>query len=579
MNKEKLKGYWEKVKTALGKVSKKIWILIAAILVVVVAAVIIFFATRPYSPLISGATDEETATVLTWLQEQGVSDYRMQGSGTIMVPEGQASSLKARLLQEKYSANNSGYNGYFEMVGALSTSADRSQAKLTTLQNVMNATIGKFDGVRVADVTINPGEDNGYVLDTNKVVNASASVLLTMENGKLLSAEQANAIRNYISHSVAGLKVSDVSIVDTKGNIYDSIGASSGESAADASALKIEVERYWQNKIRNEVEQLLEGTFGEENVHVAVNTTVELGEKTINKYEVELPEFAQGGDTNGEGIVGSKFWSWQVRTDDEILAGGVVGTPSNSNLPNYVENGESVEGLLGRLAAEGSIEFDNNKTQTTMVITAATLTDVTVGVTINSTTATVQGPLDTDTLVRLVGSSCGIKAPLELPDNVTQDDYLSRYITVLVTPFYVAPAPEPAPGFLEMLEQFGIPSWVFIAAIVGLVLFAAVLVVVIMLVRKGKRKKEEEQRALEEMMAAAMTQQPGDVELGPDGQPVEPQPVLDENGNPVSGADVMDLHTERSMELRQSIRDFVDENMEVAALLIKSWLKEDGNNG
>ena len=80
-------------------------------------------------------------------------------------------------------------------------------------------------------------------------------------------------------------------------------------------------------------------------------------------------------------------------------------------------------------------------------------------------------------------------------------------------------------------------------------------------------------------MAAAMTQQPGNVELGPDGQPVEPQPVLDENGNPVSGADVMDLHTERSMELRQSIRDFVDENMEVAALLIKSWLKEDGNNG
>ena len=69
MNKEKLKGYWEKVKTALGKVSKKIWILIAAILVVVVAAVIIFFATRPYSPLISGATDEETATVLTWLQD------------------------------------------------------------------------------------------------------------------------------------------------------------------------------------------------------------------------------------------------------------------------------------------------------------------------------------------------------------------------------------------------------------------------------------------------------------------------------------------------------------------------------
>ena len=80
-----------------------------------------------------------------------------------------------------------------------------------------------------------------------------------------------------------------------------------------------------------------------------------------------------------------------------------------------------------------------------------------------------------------------------------------------------------------------------------------------------------------ELLATAM---PGQamVEFGPDGQPVV-QPVLDEDGNPVAGADVMDMHTERSMELRQEIRDFVDENMEVAALLLKSWLKEDGDNG
>ena len=75
--------------------------------------------------------------------------------------------------------------------------------------------------------------------------------------------------------------------------------------------------------------------------------------------------------------------------------------------------------------------------------------------------------------------------------------------------------------------------------------------------------------------------QPVLVTLDENGHPIPAEAVvqLDENGNPVSGADVMDLHTERSMELRQSIREFVDENMEVAALLIKSWMKEDGDNG
>ena len=92
---------------------------------------------------------------------------------------------------------------------------------------------------------------------------------------------------------------------------------------------------------------------------------------------------------------------------------------------------------------------------------------------------------------------------------------------------------------------------------------------------RSRKKLEEEQKAVEELLAASM---PGEVEIGPDGQPIV-QPVLDEDGNPVAGANVMDLHTERSMELRQNIRDYVDENMEVAALLIKSWLKEDGDNG
>ena len=114
MNKEKLKGYLDKAKTTLGKVSKKIWILIGVIAVLIVAAVIIYINTRPYATLIDGATAEETATVQAWLQEQGVTDYRMQGSGTILVPEGQAATLKAWLLQQQYSSANSAFSGYFE---------------------------------------------------------------------------------------------------------------------------------------------------------------------------------------------------------------------------------------------------------------------------------------------------------------------------------------------------------------------------------------------------------------------------------------------------------------------------------
>lgn len=572
MNKEKLKGVWEKAKTALGKVSKKMWIVIgaaAAVLLTAIVATIIYVNTRPYATLIADASNEEAAAVVTWLQEQGVKKYRMEGTGTILVPEGQAPSLKARLLQERYSSDNGSYTAYFERVSALSTVKDRENAWLITLVGEMEKTIEQFPGVQNASVTINLGEDRGYVLDTNNVVEATAGVLLTMQKGQMLSDEQANAIRNYIASGVAGLKVSNVSIEDTDGNPYVTLSGR-GTGPAEASELKLYLEQQWSNRKRQQILQALEPIYGKGNVSATVNCTVELGDKTVNDYQVKLPEFAEDGSTNGAGILDERAYAYQFQVGDDYTIGGVVGTATNSDLPTYVEQGENVDEALRRLVGEGNIKYDNSKTQTQMIITAGTLTNCTVTVGINSSTA---GQVNMDQIREAASHAVGIEAPLELPDGVTVQDYLSRYVTVINDAFFVEPEPEPEPTFLQRLNNWGIPTWVFFAAIGGLVLFAIVLTTVLLLVRRGKRKKERaEQQALEELLATAMPPAPGE-------GTGEPQVQLDEDGNPVSGADVMDLHTERSMELRQSIRDFVDENMEVAALLIKSWLKEDGDNG
>ncbi len=572
MNKEKLKGYLDKVKGALGKVSKKIWILLAVVLVVAVAAVVLLYNNRPYAVLIDGANNEETSTVISWLGEQGVTDFRMEGTGTILVPQAQAAGLKAKLLQEQYSQNKSSFSGYFERVGALSTQYDRRVAKLESLTEEIRSTIRQFPGVRDASVNINEGEDRGYVLDTNKVVNATATVMLTMEKGKMLDGGQANAIRNYISHSVAGLKPEDVSIEDTIGNDYNSTIGSGGNATTD-SALKLQLEKEWSNRIRTQIMNFLTDIYGEGNATAMVNCSVELGNKTVNKHEVELPKFAQDGSTGGRGIIGSEFYAFTFNTPDEGGTGGVVGTPSNAQLPTYVEPGDIEAQLQSILDQEANRVYDNTTTDTEMIIRCGTLTDVTVSVAINTRGANGETiPVDVEEMRGVVASGAGI-IPVAT-EEMTAQEYLSARVFVLATPFPeteepVDPTPNP-PGTI-----LGIPYWVFIAAGAGLLLFVLVLTVILLLRRKKRKKLEEEQKAVEELLAASM---PGEVEIGPDGQPIV-QPVLDEDGNPVAGANVMDLHTERSMELRQNIRDYVDENMEVAALLIKSWLKEDGDNG
>ena len=559
MNKEKLQGYFEQVKTALGKISKKIWIIIGVTVAALAIGIVIFLNTRPYATLIAGATNEEAGAVLSWLQEQGITNYRMEGTGTILVPEGQAASLKARLLVDQYSQANATPTGYFEQVSALSTQADRNRAWLMELQSRMEQTICQFPEVRSATVTINLGEDRGYVLDSNNVVEASAGVILTMQRGKALTDAQANAIRNYVAYSVAGLKVESVSLEDTEGNDYSGQSTGVGTAAA-SSALKIKLERQIRADFEKQILQALTPIYGENNVSVAVTVEVELGDKTINDYKVTLPQFAEDGSTEGRGIPGKQFYTYQFLTPDEGAVGGLVGTPSNSELPTYVDPGDAQAELQSILEERHETEYDNSKTQTQMVITAGTLTKVTATVGIDAKDCP---NADLDAILRGSATAIGLVAPLELENGMTEQQYLSRYITVIHDEFNEPVVPEPEPSGWEAL---GIPLWVVIAAGAGLLVFAIVLTIILLLRGKKRKKQEAEQRAVEELLAVAMPQQ------------TEDGVQLDENGEPV-GADVIDLHTERSMELRQSIRDYVDENMEVAALLIKSWLKEDGDNG
>lgn len=572
LNREKLKGHLEKVKTTFGKVSKKVWIicvLVAAAVIALVAGINVFSNNSPYSTLITGATSEEATTVMNWLDNQGFTDYKTESAGTILVPERYVYNLKARLLQEKYSTSDALFSGYFEHVNALSTQSERESAWLVALIDELNNTIRQFDGVRDASVTINLGEDRGYVLDANNVVDATASVLLTMWGDAMLTEGQANAIRNYMAASVAGLSVDSVTISDTFGNDYNSLGEVAYAGTGGTSALKLQLEQQWTSMVRSHIMQVLVPAYGQDNVSVAVNCIVEVDEITIEDYEVHLPDYALDGSTNGAGIIGTRVYAYGLIPSDEVAAGGLVGTPTN-DIPEYVEAEPGEGDYAAKIEGSGTIEMDNSKTKTVRVRTAGYISDCTATVMINTTTA---GIVDEDRVRKAVATAAGI-TPIATAD-MTGDEYLASKITVIGQPFYVEPGEEPEPvtpggtGFEVILSE--LPLWVIIAAAGGLLLIIVLVVVILLVRRKKRKKKEEEMKQVEELLASVMPGGEGGAEgAGPEGGA--------EGAGP-EGADVMDLDTERSMELRQSIREFVDENMEVAALLVKSWLKEDDENG
>ena len=544
---DRLKEEWAKVMELFKKVSKKVWTIMAVGIVLIAAVITVVLNNKPYSVLFTGLSGEEASAIMAYLDEQGASDYRLENNDTVLVPKSQETSLKAQLLMQGYPKSGFSYSVYYDNVSALSTESERNTAYLMALQDRMGAVIGSLDGVKDAKVTIAQGEDRSYVLDSGNVIEASAAVLVTMKNGQKLSNEQANAIRNLVARGVKGLGINSVSIVDSLGNVYNAGDGSGG--SGDASDLKLRLEEENNNKIRTSIMQVLVPLFGEENVRVGVNCTVDVSHSIENATDVKLPDWASDGSTNGEGIIGSKVYDHAIVRDGESTVGGVVGTESNSDLSTYVERGTNPDGTELQIITSGQVDYDNSKSQTQTERTAGYITDCTVSVSINSTTA---GLVDIASIRSHVARAAGIDAGVSITE--AEAEYLARKISVLALPFYAAPTGTPTPTLPDGTE---IEMWIIYAAAGGVLLF--VLLVLIILMSRSRRKKKlalAERRNIEELFAAA-----GMAE----GETI--------------GANVMSLQTERGMELRKMIRQFADENPEIAAQMLRAWMRGGEENG
>ena len=80
---EKVKGFWEKIKTFLKKLSKKVYIAAAIILAVLIVGLAAFVAarSRDYAVLVTGVSNQEAGAVLEFLKERGVSHSGSQEPG------------------------------------------------------------------------------------------------------------------------------------------------------------------------------------------------------------------------------------------------------------------------------------------------------------------------------------------------------------------------------------------------------------------------------------------------------------------------------------------------------------------
>lgn len=292
----------------LNPTQRFIVFIVAVVSIVFVFLMMLWASQREYVVLFSNLDPKDAQSIREKLDEQGM-EYRLETDGTaILVPEGQETGLRLEVISE----------GIISQAGVGYEIFDRPNLGITdfiqkvnhrrALQEELARTIRHIENIERAKVNIVLPEAAIYKEDQKLT---TASVILTLRAGAELTRENIYSIAKTIAMSVEGLKVSNVSIVDSHGN--DLSKELNRDEVYLMTANQIEIQNEIERRFQAEIESMLNIAMGPGKSIVRVTVDMDFRQITLKSTEFDPAAVA-------------------VRSEDRSEASGMfvdtVGTPS-----------------------------------------------------------------------------------------------------------------------------------------------------------------------------------------------------------------------------------------------------------
>ena len=542
---QKLKEMWQN----LSQKSKKLLAIIASstLLVIVVAIFLIARGHKTeYQTLFTSLSQSEAQQVVSLLQEQNVPYLYDGKSGSLRVPAQSVDTLRAQLLSKGYPKSGFTYNMYIGNSGLMTTESDKKQYTLYDLQDRLGATVRLFEGVRDAKVTIAEGTEQNYALESDEPIEASASVVVTMEEGKSLGEKNAEAIKNLVARSVKGMNFTKVSVFDA--GTMEEVGKDADEEGGGSATSITNLTATVENNIATNIKRVLAKIYGMENLAVSVKGTLNMAKLIQENTQYSVPEKMEANDKTG--LLHNEEVAGENAGSSGENAAGVAGADANADTPRYTTQNGNNSANDGYANSSATREWLYNVLKEQKEISPGVLEDATVAVVINTDDTSIP---ERD-LINLVADASGISRE-EAGDKITILRSLNK------TNVQKTEEEKTDTEKQTVLSRF--PLWALIGAAVSA--FLLLLILILLILRAKKRKKlrmlMEEEKANQE----ALSVKPSD-EIAPiDDTPDEYE--LNAEGRMIHG-----------MKLKKSIGEFADQNPQVVAKLIQSWMREEEQN-
>ena len=233
------------------------------------AALTYFALSAPaQAPLFQGLAEADKAAVADALQSSGISYSLDPGTGAISVDAGKLH--EARMLLAGQGLPKAQPTGD-AVIASLPMGSSRA-VEGETLRGAREAdlarTIEAIDAVKTARVHLATPEASVFVRESKE---PAASVMLTLQAGRSLSAAQVRAIRHLVASSVPNLSAEDVSVIDQSGALL-----SSDQTSADDHMFQLQMQM--EERYRQAVVALLTPIAGPGNFSVEVHADVDASE-------------------------------------------------------------------------------------------------------------------------------------------------------------------------------------------------------------------------------------------------------------------------------------------------------------
>ena len=295
----------------LGSVSRSVQLGAVAAAIALLAIALLWFRGPDYKVLFSNLQDRDGGAIIAALAQMNVP-YQLTENGTaILVPSDKVHETRLQLAQQ--GLPRSGEAG-FELIDQTRFGASQFTEQVNfqrALEGELASSIQALNAVQHARVHLALPRETLFVRDRQP---PSASVLLTLYPGRMISESQVAAITWLVSSSVPNLAADHVSVVDQNGRLLTS-PAGSGSGDATRRDLVAEIESRTVQRILT----LLNPIVGTGNVRAQVSADVDFSqrEQTSEVYRPnQLPGQAavrsqqtnssiQNGTQPAEGIPGA----------------------------------------------------------------------------------------------------------------------------------------------------------------------------------------------------------------------------------------------------------------------------------